>query len=132
MHYPQKFDEVDYAELLEGVWEQPIHLLLPILVIDELDRLKRSGQGQTRGRAQQTLAILDKKLTDPARPKVLRAEDFTPVNEGTGGVNRGEVTMEVLFDPLGHTRLPIADDEIVEFSGRCPSLGWSRDQVPHL
>ena len=33
--------------------------------------------------------------------------------------------MEVLFDPLGHARLPIADDEIVDRGGRCPSLGWS-------
>ena len=41
IHGPNRIDEVDFADLLHG-WGQPIHLLVPILVIDELDGLKRS------------------------------------------------------------------------------------------
>lgn len=44
---------------------------------------------------------------------MLRPEDFTAVTDQTGGIPRGAVTLEVLFDPAGHARLPIADDEIV-------------------
>lgn len=31
-----------------------------------------------------------------------------------GGIQRSDVTMELLFDPPGHVRLPIDDDEIVD------------------
>ena len=32
---------------------------------------------------------------------------------GTGGLPSGEVVIEILLDPPGHVRLPIADDEII-------------------
>jgi PIN domain len=113
IHYPRKLDEVDLADILKAM-DQPVHLLMPILVIDELDRLKRSGQGEVRGRAQVTLAIIDNKIRDPAYPAVLEAEDKSELDNRTGGIPRGEVTLEVIFDPLEHDRLPIPDDEIVD------------------
>lgn len=33
---------------------------------------------------------------------------------GTGGIPRGQVTIELDFDPPGHVRLPITDDEIID------------------
>jgi len=38
---PDKLQNLDVAELPTH-WEGPIYLLIPILVIDELDRLKES------------------------------------------------------------------------------------------
>jgi hypothetical protein len=32
----------------------------------------------------------------------------------TGGIPRGEVTVEIVPDPPGHARLPINDDEIID------------------
>jgi hypothetical protein len=42
----------------------------------------------------------------------LREADFTPLNNG--GIPRGEVTIEILFDAPGHHRLPINDGEIID------------------
>ena len=60
---------------------------LTVLTIDQaLDKLPSIGRGITVG--------------------VLHAEDAS-----TG---QGEVTMGLLFDPPGHVRLPINDDEIID------------------
>jgi hypothetical protein len=124
IHAPEKLQDLDVAQFLT-VWEDPIHLLIPILVIDELDRLKESRDKHVRWRAAHTLAVLDDRLTEPNSWAVLRREDFSAIDNRTGGIPRGAVTIEVLFDPPGHTRLPIDDDELVDraatakwFSGR--------------
>jgi hypothetical protein len=36
------------------------------------------------------------------------------LTDGTGQRPRGKVVVELLFDPPGHTRLPIDDDEIID------------------
>ncbi len=40
----------------------------------------------------------------------------------TTGVRRGEVNVEILFDPPRHIRLPINDDEIVETAATAQPL----------
>lgn len=110
IHGPDRIDEVDFAGLLHG-WGEPIHLLVPILVLDELDGLKRSGR---RGRAQLTLAILDEVLIADPSGGLLRPEDHSALAGRTGGHVYEKVTLEVVFDPFGHIRLPIADDEIID------------------
>src|SRR5450631_1586009 len=45
--------------------------------------------------------------------KMLRPAQITAIS-GIGQVPKGEVTMEIVFDPPGHLRLPIEDDEIVD------------------
>ena len=110
--HPEKLEDADLAPFL-GLREQPIRVVLPILVIDELDNLKRSGDRHTRWRTSYSLAVLDRVLRSSTGPAVLRPEDFTAITSQTGGIPRGAVTLEVLFDPAGHARLPIADDEIV-------------------
>lgn len=106
-----KIEELDFVGLVE-FRGAPVHLLIPIVVIDELDGLKRYGVGEHRGwRARYTLAVIDRVLENPTSIARLRKEDFSPLD--SGGIPRGEITVEILFDPPGHERLSILDDEIV-------------------
>nr|WP_237552877.1 PIN domain-containing protein [Streptomyces sp. SID5789] len=89
-----------------------VHLMVPMVVVDELDQLKESKAPQSRWRARYTLAVLDRlfqKSTEQARLREADAEELR-----TTGLRRGEVTVQLLFDPPGHVRLPIKDDEIVD------------------
>jgi PIN domain-containing protein len=113
IHGPKKLDEVDLAEVV-GSHTLPIHLIVPIIVVDELDRLKRSGARDVRGRAQVTLAVLDDRIGDVAEHGVLHPADHSALDKRTGDPITEEVTLEILFDPIGHTRLPIPDDEVVD------------------
>lgn len=97
IEHEQKLRELDFAKLLGVPPGTPIRVLVPIVVIDELDSLKRSKDRDTRWRAGHTLGVLDEIIRDPRKPGQLRTS----------------VTMEVVFDPPGHVRLPISDDEIV-------------------
>ena len=49
---------------------------MPILVVDELDRLKEAKDGRTRGRASVAPAVLDRALRDPTCSGVLRESDY--------------------------------------------------------
>lgn len=111
VHHPYKLEETDFAELLD-ITEHPVHLLVPMVVVDELDQLKESKARQARWRARYTLAVLDQVFQKSTEHAVLRQAD-AEVQRNTG-VRRGEVTVQLLFDPPGHVRLPINDDEIVD------------------
>jgi hypothetical protein len=113
INYPEKLEDWDLASHLP-IWEDPIHLLVPMVVIDELDNLKLSKVGHIRWRARHSLAVLDTLFQNPTSQPTLRAADFSALDNHTGGIPRGEVTAEILFDPPGHARLPINDDEIVD------------------
>jgi len=113
IEHPDKLEDADLAPHLH-VLDEPIHLLVPILVVDQLDGLKRSGNAHTRWRARYTLAVLDRHLVNPAEQAVLRPADFTAIDNSTDGMPRGEVTVEILFDSPGHIRLAIDDDEIID------------------
>jgi hypothetical protein len=56
-----------------------------------------------------TLAVLEKVL--PAGTGTGRLQEG---NLTTAGAVRGRVTIELLFDPPRHVRLPINDDEIMD------------------
>lgn len=106
-------EEVDFAALLGVVAGKSFHLLVPIIVVDELDGLKQSKDRHIRWRAGYTLAVFDRlfsRFTD--RPAQLRARDASV--QATSGIRQGEVTVELVFDPPEHVRLPINDDEIVD------------------
>ncbi len=110
----QHEDRLEHLELraLTGDRDEPIHLILPIVIIDELDSLKQSGKAHTRWRAGYTLAFIDRVLGGGGLEGRLREADYGPLD--SGGIPSGEVTIEVVLDPPGHVRLPIADDEIVD------------------
>jgi hypothetical protein len=111
IQHPDTVDKLDLRSHL-NVRDAPVHLIVPIVVVDQMDSLKQAGKGSTRGRARYTLAVIDRVLDDPTQVARLRTEDFTPLS--SGGIPRGEMTVELLFDPPGHARLPIADDEIID------------------
>jgi hypothetical protein len=110
INHPTKVEDTDFSQLLE-CREIPVRLVVPMVVVDELDSLKKAGQQQRRWRAAYALAVLDRVAGRGHRGRLTEA-DFTPLDRGE--IPRGEVTMEILLDPPGHRRLPINDDEIVD------------------
>lgn len=111
IEHSDKFEDVDLAKVL-GFYDGPIHLLIPLVVVDELDGLKQSKDRHIRWRAGHTLAVLDRLFHDG--PDVARFRDPDVEEQRRTGNRRGEVNVEMLFDPPGHVRLPINDDEIVD------------------
>ena len=55
--------------------------------------------------------VLDEVFTNSPDVGRLRARD---TDTNPDGAPRGEVTIELVFDPPGHVRLPINDDEIID------------------
>ena len=77
------------------------------------DGLKKSKDRDVRWRAGYALAVLDRVLgSNPAASARLRAQNLTQLRGG--GTPSGEVTIEIVFDPPGHVRLTISDDEIID------------------
>lgn len=111
IEHESKLEEVDFRPLLQ-IREEPVHLLVPIIVVDEMDGLKKSKSSHERWRAGYTVAVLDRVFANSTGPAQLTPEDFSAL--GSGGIPRGEVTIELVFDPPGHVRLPINDDEIID------------------
>lgn len=119
IRHPDKLEEVDFRPLL-SIREEKVTVLFPMVVVDELDGLKQHSKQQVRWRAGYTVAVLDRVFRGTTGPATLRKEDFSVL--GTGGIPRGEVTAELLFDPPGHLRLPINDDEIVDRAAAVQAL----------
>jgi hypothetical protein len=105
-----KLEDVDFRPVLR-ISDEPVHVLVPIAVVDELDNLKKSKDRHVSWRAGHTLAVLDRAVGTPPGSGLLRAENFSVL--GTGELPSGAVTIEILFDPPGHVRLSISDDEII-------------------
>ncbi|WP_234384847.1 PIN domain-containing protein [Streptomyces sp. MMG1121] len=100
---PDRLSEAYLQQVLGLPAEDPIRLLLPIAVVDELDSLKDSGKHRARWCASHTLGLLDGALNG-CTFGVLRDASLW----------RGEVNVEIVLDQPGHVRLPITDDEIID------------------
>jgi hypothetical protein len=113
LNHPQKLDEADFAELLD-VREAPIHVMVPMVVVDELDRLKEvRNNDHVRWRSGQALAVLeDRSQRQVEGPVLLREADSSAL--GHGGIPRGQVTIEIVPDPPEHVPLAVDDEEIVQ------------------
>ncbi|MEU1502886.1 PIN domain-containing protein [Streptomyces sp. NPDC005732] len=103
VHHPDRLENVDLSAVSETIPETGVHLLVPLVIIDELDRLKETGRSQPRWRARHALAVLDRILDADGRGTLHPA-----------GAGRGAVSVEIIFDEPGHARLPDEDDEIVD------------------
>lgn len=105
IEHRDKLDEsLDFEDLLglkSGV--VPVRVIVPIIVIDELDNLKNRGDAHARWRASYNLAVFDRLFPGPR---------FTAAI--TNPQPKASVHAEILFDPPGHVRLPINDDELID------------------
>lgn len=110
LHHPSPFDQIDWAGLVPGASGTGVHLLVPLAVVDELDRHKqadprklvvRGGTEMTRTRARTTIRTLEEMFGQPGWISTVRP-----------GPPRYDA--ELLFDPPGHARLDDADAEIVD------------------
>jgi hypothetical protein len=111
-NHPQKIDEADFAELLD-VREAPVHVMVPTVVVDELDGQKKNKDRDIKWRSAQALAVLDDRSQRKAvGPALLRDEDFSALEHG--GLPRWQVTIEIVPDPPQHVPLAINDEEIVQ------------------
>ncbi|MFC7794644.1 PIN domain-containing protein [Streptomyces cinereoruber] len=93
IQHETKLEDTDFFALA-GAGAEAVRVTVPLVVVDELDRLKESRDKPTRWRAGYSLAVLDRLAGSEER--------------------LGRVKVEVLFDNPGHVRLPEADDEIVD------------------
>lgn len=106
-----KLLEWDFQQLC-AVRDEGVHLIFPMVVVDELDGIKQAKDRDRRWRAGYTLAVLERHLPAGLGSGVIKEPDSRPLE--SGGIPRGAVSVEVLYDPPGHARLPINDDEIVD------------------
>lgn len=106
----EKLDETDLSKIL-GSHEAPVGLIVPIVVIDELEKQKNASQKHIRWRSAVTLAVIERVagLNGFGR---LREAGFSAIQHGE--LSSGEQWIDVLFDLPGHVRLQINDDEIVD------------------
>ncbi|MFB9312001.1 PIN domain-containing protein [Nocardioides plantarum] len=123
IHGPKLWEWDPAADL--GWRDVPVHIVLPMLVLDELDELKEHTKEHTRYRARQTLKWVAEQIGSSQSFLVGGGS----VAEGPDGlVVRGDIHLDVLLDAPGHVRLPIADDEIVDRAAAIATLS-GRDVV---
>jgi rRNA-processing protein FCF1 len=104
LHHPREFDEIDWPTLVDRLPD--IRLVVPLIVVDELDRQKQSTKNDVRRKARQTLRKLDDLLV--ATPPGGRAR----IGQTDG--SKQVTTVEVFVDPFEHQRFASADAEIVD------------------
>lgn len=109
IHHPDKLENVDFSTTFADLGNRHLHIVLPLVIVEELDNLKQSKDRHIRYRAGYTLAVLDSLLRAPG-PAVLGKRAYVPPSSDGLAF---DVSIEILFDPIGHSRLPVADDEIV-------------------
>jgi predicted ribonuclease YlaK len=100
--------------LLLGDPHSDFVVLVPMVVVDELDRLKEIKDRHIRWRAGYTLAVLDRLFSKHAVSRAQLRNRVTKTEQGPLIAPLGGVWVELLFEPPSHVRLPIADDEIVD------------------
>lgn len=108
--HPEKLDEADLSKVI-GSREAPISLVVPMVIIDELEKQKYASQKDLRWRSAVTLAVIERVAGQYGTGR-LREADFSGITQGE--IPSGEHRIDVLFDLPGHVRLSINDDEIVD------------------
>ena len=109
IEHSEKLERVDFHFLAQST--NPVRVVIPIVVVDELDGLKNRGSDKARWRAGYTVAVIDRVVADPPWAGTLHPGSHIPP--------RGDVTLQIVFDPPEHKRLPINDDELVDRSVAC-------------
>ncbi|MEV4753297.1 PIN domain-containing protein [Streptosporangium sp. NPDC049248] len=105
-HHPDRLDQWEVSADARTPQIQDVHLILPLAVLDELDRQKDRGQGGASTNARETIKQLDSLLPHG----VIRRRGSAPENLS---FPHGAITIDLWPDPPGHVRLPRTDDEII-------------------
>lgn len=93
------FTELNWQELVDIDPHEPVRLVVPVLVVEELDELKRA-RGRVQEQARSVLRQLWELNNDGRQAAMI-----------PGG---RPVTVEVLVDDSWHVRRPVNDNEIIE------------------
>ncbi|WP_328990332.1 PIN domain-containing protein [Kribbella sp. NBC_01245] len=105
---------IPWAEEL-GVGFADVLLVLPEVVIRELDRQKESGNQALRWRASVTLAVIDRLLPNPHDTVLIRAADPDwDAIAARDEMPHGRVDLRVFFDDPAHRPLADSDAEIID------------------
>lgn len=107
MHAPLILGRHGFVDIFASGATGPIRILLPAVVTEELDNLKY--RGNDRGRAQVTLAIVDRVLGEQPRVPAEPAE----VSDDGNTSGRSSI-IELDLDPLNHVRLASNDAELID------------------
>jgi rRNA-processing protein FCF1 len=103
LQHRETFDSVDWTAIMDKRDEE-IYLLIPLVVVDELDDNKRSNKLDLRGRARDTLRRFERLSIQSGAGVVIPS---TQLSHPT-------VRAEILMEDAQHRRLPRADDELVD------------------
>jgi PIN domain len=107
IHASEEFTTLDWHSVARGcpsyVPGRPIRLVIPMVVLYELDRLKFNSNTKTRAR--HAIQLLDGLLSAPSDRVELTGVPHT--------VGDGPVYVQILMDELPSQRLPLVDDEIL-------------------
>ena len=109
LHSVLLFDEMDWSKILQARLND-IHLVIPLLIIDELDNQKRSNaktdneKFAVRTRARMTLKKISEIFFKPTLVHTLHFNDS----------NSGKVFVSLFMDNLAHERLIDNDSEIID------------------
>jgi hypothetical protein len=104
MHHERYFDQVDWSSLMG---EDRLRILVPIAVVRELDRLKRSAKNVTVSDTNKEA------LRTRARLTVQRLRRMFPDPSAVATIAPG-LECELLLDPFRHQPLPVPDAEIID------------------
>jgi hypothetical protein len=105
---------IPWAEEL-GAGFADVLLVLPEVVIRELDRLKESSNQKLRYRASVTLAVIDKLLPNPYGTVLIRDMDAdSDAIADRDEMPHGRVELRVFFDDPAHRPLSDSDAEIID------------------
>lgn len=104
MSFGPQVGAMDWFAVLDKRPDRILRLVLPLIVIDELDNLKDRGNNTSQRQARASLKALEPMLQVGRRTHLPEVK-----HDGLG-----TATVEVLADPPAHQRLPSADDEIVQ------------------
>ena len=82
--------------------QDELRIVVPLIVVDELDKLTHNSRTRSK-----VVPVLREMY------ELLGRSPWHPVETIAKEQGRGDVNLQLLFDPPGHVRLPLNDDELI-------------------
>jgi predicted ribonuclease YlaK len=112
MELHEELETIPWHGTIRERARRAVHVVIPIIVIDQLDRLKRSqGDMILRGKKVARRTVARQALRTLSR-MFERHDDRVGIDQADAGSRSNPVSIELLLDPPGHTRLASPDAEI--------------------